>query len=163
VAQLYPQAPSTQFSRLLRHAWVTVGLFLFPGHHTGSCNRSASCFITLDLRLFSCVAWRASVRPKLGPLSLEVKRLGREADHSPPSSVGGQRMRGAIPPLPQYAFMAWCLVKHRDNFTFTLSTGRVSLRPSVLNVATAIKVAQRHITVPLLRFISELLSCAPPN
>jgi hypothetical protein len=21
---------------------------------------------------------------------------------------------------PQYAFMAWCLVKHRDNFTFTL-------------------------------------------
>jgi hypothetical protein len=28
-------------------------------------------------------------------------------------------MRGAIPPLPQYAFMAWCLVKHMDNFTFT--------------------------------------------
>jgi hypothetical protein len=28
-------------------------------------------------------------------------------------------MRGAISPLPQYAFMAWCLVKHRDNFTFT--------------------------------------------
>jgi hypothetical protein len=23
------------FSCLLRHAWVTVGLFLFPGHHTG--------------------------------------------------------------------------------------------------------------------------------
>jgi hypothetical protein len=28
-------------------------------------------------------------------------------------------MRGAIPPLPQYAFMAWYLAKHRDNFTFT--------------------------------------------
>jgi hypothetical protein len=28
-------------------------------------------------------------------------------------------MRGAIHPLPQYIFMAWCLVKHRDNFTFT--------------------------------------------
>jgi hypothetical protein len=27
-------------------------------------------------------------------------------------------MRGVIPPLPQYAFMAWCLVKLRDNFTF---------------------------------------------
>jgi hypothetical protein len=27
-------------------------------------------------------------------------------------------MRVAIPPLPQYVFMAWCLVKHRDNFTF---------------------------------------------
>jgi hypothetical protein len=31
-------------------------------------------------------------------------------------------MRGAIPLLPQYAFMAWCLVKHRDNFTFYLAT-----------------------------------------
>jgi len=28
-------------------------------------------------------------------------------------------MRAAIPPLPQYAYMAWCLVKHRDKFTFT--------------------------------------------
>jgi len=28
------------------------------------------------------------------------------------------RVRGAIPPLPQYAFTAWCLFKHRDNFTF---------------------------------------------
>jgi hypothetical protein len=27
-------------------------------------------------------------------------------------------MRGAIPPLPQYVSMAWCLVKHRDSFTF---------------------------------------------
>jgi hypothetical protein len=31
-------------------------------------------------------------------------------------------MRGAIHPLPQYAFMAWCSVKkmNKDNFTFTL-------------------------------------------
>jgi hypothetical protein len=29
-------------------------------------------------------------------------------------------MNGAIPPLSQYAFMAWCVVKHRDNFTSTL-------------------------------------------
>jgi hypothetical protein len=30
-------------------------------------------------------------------------------------------MRGAIPPLPQYVFIAWCLVKHKDNFfTFHL-------------------------------------------
>jgi hypothetical protein len=28
-------------------------------------------------------------------------------------------MHGAIPPLPQYVFMAWHLVKHRDIFTFT--------------------------------------------
>jgi hypothetical protein len=30
-------------------------------------------------------------------------------------------MHGTIPPLLTYVFMAWCLVKHRDNFTFTLS------------------------------------------
>jgi hypothetical protein len=40
---------------------------------------------------------------------------GHEADHSPLSSAGVcvcvcQRMGGAVPPLPQYAFMAWCLV-----------------------------------------------------
>jgi len=31
-----------------------------------------------------------------------------------------QRMCGDIPPLPQYILMAWCLVKHRGNFTFYL-------------------------------------------
>jgi hypothetical protein len=29
-------------------------------------------------------------------------------------------MSGAMPPLPLYVFMEWCLVKHRDNFTFTI-------------------------------------------
>jgi hypothetical protein len=33
-------------------------------------------------------------------------------------------MSGAIPPLPQYAFIALCLVKQRDNFTFTRPTNR---------------------------------------
>jgi len=42
-----------------------------------------------------------------------VKRLGREADHSHPSSV---EVRECV---REYVFMAWCLVKHRDNFTFT--------------------------------------------
>jgi hypothetical protein len=35
VAQLYPQAPGTHFSHLLRHTWATVGLFLFSDLHTG--------------------------------------------------------------------------------------------------------------------------------
>jgi hypothetical protein len=34
-----------------------------------------------------------------GALSLGVKRLGCEADHSPPSSAGDMN-GGAIPPLP---------------------------------------------------------------
>jgi hypothetical protein len=29
-------------------------------------------------------------------------------------------MSGAIPPLSQYVFVVWCLVKHRDNFIFTI-------------------------------------------
>jgi len=36
VAQLYSQAPSTHFSRLLRHAWATVGLFFSPVATRGS-------------------------------------------------------------------------------------------------------------------------------
>jgi hypothetical protein len=28
------------------------------------------------------------------------------------------RMLGAISPLPPYAFMAWCIIKHREIFTF---------------------------------------------
>jgi hypothetical protein len=52
-----------------------------------------------------------------GATSLGIKQPGREADHSPPSSV--EVKSGVIPPLLQYAFMALCLVKHRDNFTFT--------------------------------------------
>jgi hypothetical protein len=41
---------------------------------------------------------------------LGAERPGREADHLLVSS-------GAIPPFPQYVFMARWLVKHRDNFT----------------------------------------------
>jgi hypothetical protein len=40
-------------------------------------------------------------------------------------------MSGAIHPLPQYAFMAWCLVKHRDNFTFTFFTILFAFVPSL--------------------------------
>jgi hypothetical protein len=57
-----------------------------------------------------------------------VKRPGCETDthlHLVPRS----RMQDAITPLPQYVFMAWCLVKHRDNFsvTFDDSKKRVSV------------------------------------
>jgi hypothetical protein len=54
-----------------------------------------------------------------GALSLGVNRPGREADHSTPFSAEVKKMHGAIRLLPQYVFMARCLVKHRD-FTVTL-------------------------------------------
>jgi len=39
-------------------------------------------------------------------------------------------MCGALLPLSQYAFMAWCSVKAQDNFNFT-STNNVFLRRAV--------------------------------
>jgi len=54
-----------------------------------------------------------------GDLTPGGKQLVHEADHS---SHPWPRLRisEAIPPLPEHIFMAWCLVMHRDNFTFTL-------------------------------------------
>jgi hypothetical protein len=51
----------------------------------------------------------------------------------------GQRLRGAIPPLPQQVFMAWCLVKHRDNFTFYPCRESNPDRPAY-NVVTVLRV-----------------------
>jgi hypothetical protein len=73
-------------------------------------------------------------RPALGPtqppiqwvpgvLYLGVRRPGREADHSPPTSAEVENAWRYIP-IPQYDFLAWYSVKkkHRDNFTFTFYT-----------------------------------------
>jgi hypothetical protein len=60
---------------------------------------------------------------KTGVLSLGVKRPERElTTHL--DLVPRSRMRGALPPLSQYAFMAWCSVgkKHRDKLTFYLGS-----------------------------------------
>jgi hypothetical protein len=47
-----------------------------------------------------------------------VKRPGREADHSFPSSSEAKNAWSSTS-TSQYVFMAWCLVKKRDKFTFT--------------------------------------------
>jgi hypothetical protein len=58
----------------------------------------------------------------------------READHSPPSSAEVKNA-WSYTSTPQYAFMAWCLVKNRDNFTFTISQVQCScVHFYVLNV-----------------------------
>jgi hypothetical protein len=69
-------------------------------------------------------------RPALGPtqppiqwvpgaLSLGVKRLGREADHSPPSSAEVKNAWSCTP-TPQYVFMAWRLIN-----SFGLDRGKI--------------------------------------
>jgi hypothetical protein len=48
-------------------------------------------------------------------LSPGIKRPGREADHSTPSSAEVKNVWSYTSTL-QYIFMAWCLDKNRDNF-----------------------------------------------
>jgi hypothetical protein len=51
----------------------------------------------------------------LGVISLEAKRLGREADHSPPSS-GKAKNAGASPPLLHtHSWLGNYLIKSKDN------------------------------------------------
>jgi hypothetical protein len=54
-----------------------------------------------------------------GALSLAVQQPGYEADHSPPSSAEVKNAWSYIS-IPRSSSMAWCLIKHRDNLTFTL-------------------------------------------
>jgi hypothetical protein len=65
-----------------------------------------------------------------GALPLGVKRPGRETDHSPPSSAEVKN-EWSYTSTPQYAFMTWCLVKHRDNFTFYLLCSKVCVKIGV--------------------------------
>jgi hypothetical protein len=78
---------------------------------------------------FSAGAGIFSLHHRLGPTQppiqwvqgafyLGVKRPGHEADHSLPSSAEVKNAWSCTS-TPQYVFMAWCLVNHRNNFTFT--------------------------------------------
>jgi hypothetical protein len=51
-----------------------------------------------------------------------LKRPKREADHSP-HLVPRSKNEWSYTYTPQYVFMAWCLVKQRDNFTFIWKEG----------------------------------------
>jgi hypothetical protein len=51
---------------------------------------------------------------------VRVKRPGGEADHSPPSSAEVKECVELYLHSPNTSFMALCLVKYRDNFTFYL-------------------------------------------
>jgi hypothetical protein len=60
-------------------------------------------------------------------------------------------MSGAIPSLPQYAFMAWYSVerKHRDNFTFTVPYHNTTLRhnPEHFDLNIHRRVNESYVTV----------------
>jgi hypothetical protein len=67
---------------------------------------------------------RSALRPTQPPiqwvprvLSLGIKRPGREADHSPASNAEVKNA-WSYTSVPQYASMAWHLVKHTDDFFY---------------------------------------------
>jgi hypothetical protein len=63
-------------------------------------------------------------------------------------------MRGAIPPLSQYVFMAWCLVKHKDNFTCTFLKGLLMDTRTFWKVCIVMTVVFLSIFVALFHIIS---------
>jgi hypothetical protein len=70
-------------------------------------------------------------------------------------------MSGAIPTLPQYIFMVWCLVKHRQKFTFTSFNfyWMIPLRQRpYLN-----KFLSRNIKIIVLRIIMILITLFVEN
>jgi hypothetical protein len=55
---------------------------------------------------------------KVGREDISKPIIGNESLHEVSNDNGARVVNFAtIPPLPQYVFMAWCLVKHSDNFT----------------------------------------------
>jgi hypothetical protein len=88
-------------------------------------------------------------RPVLGPtqppiqwvpgvLSLGVKWLGCEADHSPPSSAEINNAWSNTS-TPQYTFIAWCSVKKSTGTTLPLPRSRV-LEKLIVSVFTIINI-----------------------
>jgi hypothetical protein len=67
-----------------------------------------------------------------GPLFLGVKRSGREADHSPPSSAEVKEWVKLYLHSPNTPQCRGAQLKHRDNFTFTTSSHPISLTTIVI-------------------------------
>jgi hypothetical protein len=62
-------------------------------------------------------------------------------------------MRGAVPPLLQYVFVAWCLIKHRDNFTFTFTVLNTYQSPAESTVLLVSEVSVYCYSVGCFHFI----------
>jgi hypothetical protein len=74
--------------------------------------------LQLELKsVFYLVIPRMVVGPTQPPIQW-VKQPGRETDHSLPTSAKF-KSAWSYTFTPQYILMVWCLVKHRNNLTFT--------------------------------------------
>jgi len=85
-----------------------------PNQYSGQEDRS---LIPGRGSMFFSLRHRAQTGSGAQPPSLGIKQPEREADHSPPYSAEVQNAWSCTS-TPQFVFMAWCLVRHRENFTF---------------------------------------------
>jgi hypothetical protein len=57
-------------------------------------------------------------------------------------------MRGALPPVLSTSLRAWCLVKYRDNFTFTfIQETNSSTQPESFHTASVTESSQNVLKV----------------
>jgi hypothetical protein len=133
-------------SRLLRHFslyWVVL-CWVLEGY--------GSVWVQWDTQL--PIQWIP------GTLSLGVKWPGHEADRSSPSSTEVKNA-WSYTSTPQYVFMTWCFVKHRDKF-FTaqnfcmclwfISIVYISKFRGLLGMATKHKARQVYRVVAMFNF-----------
>jgi hypothetical protein len=85
---------------------------------------------------------------------LGIKRSGREANHSPPSSAEINNAWKCTS-TPQYVFMVWCLVKHRDNFIFTFYVSLVLICVR-FEISTAMEI--QVVVLWVITLCSDVLS-----
>jgi hypothetical protein len=64
-------------------------------------------------------------------------------------------MRGAITPLLEYVFMAWCLVKHRDKTIYSLRCHLHVVSISTLELMYAVS----KYGIPKINHMSEKSQC----
>jgi hypothetical protein len=69
-----------------------------------------------------------------GDLSVEVKRPGPEADHSSLSTAEAKNAWGYTS-SHAHVFMAWCLVKHKDNFTIPPQLWKVKMKERLCHMS----------------------------
>jgi hypothetical protein len=72
-----------------------------------------------------------------GALSPLVKRPGREADYSPPSTADVKNTRKYLS-TPTHVFMAWCLVKYRIHLHGGVVKHRGNIYLYIMAILTAL-------------------------
>jgi hypothetical protein len=99
-----------------------------------------------------------SIQPPIlwveGALSPEVKRPGREVDHSSPTSAEVKKT-WVYTSTPLYIFMGLCLLSQaRDNITFLYITYKIALKSIHLSVNCTLKYLRNV-------FVNEFTNIVP--